>query len=234
MNKLVLSVENINVSFKEHHVLKGVDFKLYEKDAIAIIGENGAGKTVLIETILGLVKKQEGKIYLNLGEKTFFKNLNFVGVQYQTNKFDQYTTPGRIINYYKKIYKKRINEDHIQKMKEIFKLNSFLKQKIHKCSAGQLQRLNLFLAVMHNPKLLILDEFSTSLDIHSVKKILEYVHEYCKKNKISLIIISHQPKEIEMLAKKIMLLKDGKITKQLVLSQLVKKTTIEKFMEKEI
>ncbi len=242
-NKIVLYVENLHVSFKNRiskkdkvkyeienpsisweeykeqnrvkHVIKGLSFYLKEGETLAIIGANGAGKTVLMETILGYNKNQKGEIYLNLGEKTYDENKKRIGFQFQDSSFPNNWTVKQWIEINKKIFEEYIDEEQIREMLNIFKIKDFYLQKISQLSGGQKQRLNLFLAIIHNPKLMILDEFITGLDIISVKEIINYVNSIKIKNNASMMIISHQPEEVEMLADRIIVLKDGKVSKEI-------------------
>lgn len=217
--KEILVVRDLFKSFKKNRlqnedVLKGVSFELYEGESIAIVGSNGAGKTVLLNTIFKIIDKSSGDVYLDLGRETFEENLNEVGFQFQFQDFNQGIKLRKIIDEYKVLYKDRIDEEKLKLMLEVFELNDLMDKKTNVLSGGQKQRVNLLFAMMTNPKLIVLDEFITGLDINSVDNIIDYVFEHKKKNNSSLIIISHQPKEIEKLVDRIIVLKDGRVTKQ--------------------
>lgn len=207
----VLYVRDLFVSFKNKEVLKGVTLDLRQGETLALVGANGAGKTVLMETILGLKNKDKGDIFLNLGHEKYMDNLKEVGIQFQSSTFSKRSKVCNVIEFFKKLYKDRINENDIEEMFEVFNINEFRKTKINKLSGGQKQRVNLMIAIIHNPKLMILDEFITGLDVKSVRKIITYVNNLKYINDASMIIISHQPEEIKELADRIVVLNDGKI-----------------------
>ncbi len=224
-NKRVLYVENLFVSFKvkarkfsfkkiKKEVLKGVTFDLREGETLSLIGANGAGKTVLMETMLGLYNKDSGKVYLNLGNKNFADDLKEVGIQFQSSVFAKRDKVKGVIKFYKNLYSDRTSEQEIDEMIEVFGVKEFLDQKISKLSGGQRQRINLLVAIIHKPKLMILDEFITGLDVKSVRNIITYVNNFKVQNNASMIIISHQPEEIEELSDRILVLHDGVISKQ--------------------
>jgi|GEM_PF-1885243 len=96
--------------------------------------------------------------------------------------------------------------------------------KVNKLSGGQKQRVNLMLAIITNPRVMILDEFVTGLDVNAVIKIINYVNKLKIQNGASMIIISHHPDEIEALADRILVLKNGNF---------VEETTVEKIKEKQ-
>ncbi len=207
-NKKLFSFE-INKSRKK--VLKGVTFGLREGETLALVGANGAGKTVLMETILGFINSEKGEIFLNLGEKTYSKNIKRVGIQFQQSNFLKGIKVMGLIKLYVNLYGEFVDRIELLKMIENFGIEDYIDSKVDRLSGGQKQRLNLLLAIMHQPKLMILDEFITGLDVKSVRKIIQYINYLKIKNNASMIIISHQPEEIEELSDRILVLNDGKI-----------------------
>ncbi len=208
----------------EKKVLKGVTMGLRQGETLAIVGANGAGKTVLLDTILGFnIPKKYHKMILNLGKKSYSENLSEVGIQYQQSKMPSTLKVKDIIKDYKKIYGKRVEIVVLQEMMEQFGIFEFLNTKIESLSGGQKQRLNLLLAIMHQPKLMILDEFITGLDVKSVAKIITYVNKLKLKNNASMIVVSHQPEEIEELADRIIIMRDGVITEQTDVKSVIEK-----------
>ncbi len=231
----VLVVRDIHKRFgygsTSSHVLRGVSFELYENEAISIVGANGVGKTVLLNTIFNLLDKDSGDVYLNLGEENFEKNLSKVGFQFQSQLFTQPIKLKDLIKEYYILYENRIDRNQLDEMLKVFGLNDLLNKKINVFSGGQKQRINLLFAMMTNPKLIVLDEFITGLDINSVKNILDYVSEHRKKTKASMIIISHQPDEIEKLSDRILVMNDGKIVEQTTPKDVIlKHTSMSKFL----
>ncbi len=193
-------------------ILNGVTFGVRKGETLAIVGANGAGKTVLLETILGLnIPDSFSRMVLNLGRKHYANNLKEVGIQYQQSKMSANVTVRRLIGDYKKLYLDRVNEALVEKMLDVFHIRPFYTSKVNSLSGGQKQRLNLLLAVINNPKLMILDEFITGLDVNSVEEIINFVNDLKIKLGSSMIIISHQPEEIEELADRVIVLKEGKV-----------------------
>ncbi len=203
------------IKFKDpsvKRILNGVTFGLRKGETLAIVGANGAGKTVLLETILGLnIPDSYSRMVLNLGRKHYANNLKEIGIQYQQSKMSASMTVRKLIDDYKKLYIDRIDESLIEKMLDVFHIRPFYPSKVDSLSGGQKQRLNLLLAVINNPKIMILDEFITGLDVNSVEEIINFIAELKIKLNASMIIISHQPEEIEELADRVILMKEGKI-----------------------
>ncbi len=217
IKRQIITVEESMVknNNKRKHVLKGVTLGLRQGETLALVGANGAGKTVLLETILGFnIPDKYEKMILNLGHKRYADNLVEVGIQYQQAKMPTTYKVKDAINNQMKIYGKRIDKVEVQNMIETFGILEFINSYIESLSGGQKQRLNLLLAVMHQPKIMILDEFITGLDVNSVRKIISYVNALKVKNNSSMIIVSHQPEEIEALADRIVTMKNGVVTGQ--------------------
>ncbi len=223
IDEVVLSVKDLKKSFGKKEVLKGVTFDLYKSETLAIIGKNGAGKTLTMESILGIQEKDSGEIFLNLGHKKWVDNLNEIGMQFQASQLSGTKTVRKIVDFYEKFYKDRIDEVTLVGLKEIFEIEIISKNKLNQLSGGQKQRLNLFLSVMHNPKLMILDEFITGLDISSVKEIINAINDLKIKNEASMIVISHQPDEIQALADRVLLFKDGVVAEDLLMKEIIEK-----------
>lgn len=214
---LLKEIEDLRLKIKNndptiHEVLKGVTFGLRKGETLAIVGANGAGKTVMLETILGInLPDSYSKMILNLGRKHYANNLKLVGIQYQQAKMTTNITVRRMIDDYKRLYSERIDEALIEEMLDVFHIRPFYTTKVTELSGGQKQRLNLLLALINKPKIMILDEFITGLDVNSVEEIINYVNGMKLKLNSSMIIVSHQPEEIEELADRVIVMKDGKI-----------------------
>ncbi len=217
-------------------VLKGVTLGLRQGETLALVGANGAGKTVLLETVLGFnIPDHYEKMVLNLGHKKYADNLVEVGIQYQQAKLPTTYKVRDAIENQIKLYGKRVDKLMVIDMIDEFGIVEFIDSAIESLSGGQKQRLNLLLAVMHQPKLMILDEFITGLDVNSVRKIITYVNNLKVKNNASMIIVSHQPEEIEALADRIVTMKDGVVTGQTNVPDVIKEYgTMASFVEEVI
>ncbi len=207
---VLISVKNLGTKFKEKHgekiVHSDLSLDVYENEVLSIIGSNGAGKTVLVETIVGVRGIQKGSIESAEG----FSRFDDVGIQFQTeDNTSGFIRPRHLIDFYRKFYGKKIDEEELSKMIEIFGIKEFVNKKMNKLSGGQRQRVNLLLATMAKPKLLILDEFTTGLDIASVIDILDYIMDLKKRVGMTLVVVTHSAKEIKMLADRVVLIQDG-------------------------
>ena len=219
--KQLIHVDNVYKHFHKKEVLNGVNFTINENEHLIILGANGAGKSVLVETIAGLIKPSEGKINYHFDSTDLNQQ---IGVQFQAIDFPSNLTPYDVIQFNIDLFKINIDKDELEELIIAFKIDRFINQKCSKLSGGQKQRLNVLLALINKPKVVFLDEFSTGLDFLIKSQIEEFLLNYAQKNNITVVIVSHDVNEIEIFAKKIVALSQGKI----VLSA-TKEEVIERF-----
>ena len=206
--KQLIHIDNIYKNFHKKEILKGVNFTINENEHLIILGSNGAGKTVLVETIAGLIKPTSGKIKYNFDSTDLNQQ---IGVQFQAIDFPSNLTPHDVIQFNIDLFKIKIEKHELEELIVAFKIDRFINQKCSKLSGGQKQRLNVLLALINKPKVVFLDEFSTGLDFLIKSQIEEFLLSYAQKNNITVVIVSHDVNEIEIFAKKIVVLSQGKI-----------------------
>lgn len=207
--KPIVVVKNLAHSFGHKDIYKDISFEIYDNERVAFLGPNGAGKTLTISTVCGFVKEKKGTIeYLFDYEKSPYEKLS---VQFQDLKFPTSLTPKDLIEFTIKLTNFQKNEEELIEGIKAFEIDSILNTKISKLSGGQQQRVNVFIAMIGRPKILFLDEFTTGLDISIKNKLQEYIMEYCKKNKITLVIISHDIDCITEMVDRIIILANKQI-----------------------
>lgn len=205
----IVEVKNLAHSFGRKDIYKDISFEIYENERVAFLGPNGAGKTLTISTVCGFLKEKKGTIkYLFEYEKTPYEKLS---VQFQDLKFPTSLTPKDLIEFTIKLTNFQKNEEELIEGMKAFEIDSILNTKISKLSGGQQQRVNVFIAMIGRPKILFLDEFTTGLDISIKNKLQEYIMEYCQKNKITLVIISHDIDCITEMVDRIIILANKQI-----------------------
>ncbi len=229
----IIEVKNIRKLFGKKEVLKDVTFNIKKGERIAIIGPNGSGKSTLINIILGLLKYSEGEVKYPLYNNSVKEFLADLGIQFQSGNFPLNYTVNEVIevcmeqssNFSYKNYKnwKKETKKKIDEYLDVFQIKGIRKNKINAISGGQKQRLNILLALISNPKILILDEISTGLDISSQKQLIKFINDYVEENNATLFIVSHIIFEIQELTTKILMLDDGIIKFEANISDLAKK-----------
>ena len=211
--KPIIKVTNMSHSFriknKVKEIYNNINFEIYENEKVAFLGPNGAGKTLTVSTLCGIYKPKEGHIEYNFD----YTNSPYekLSVQFQDLQFPNSLTPKDLIDFSIKLSGEKFDQKTIDNGIEQLGIKSILKTRMSKLSGGQQQRVNVFIAMLSKPKVLFLDEFTTGLDIAIKNRIQEYIKKYCKENKISLVIISHDIDTIQELADRIIILANKKI-----------------------
>lgn len=186
-----------------------ISFNVKRNRNLAILGHNGAGKTVLVETIVGITRQDSGTIKYNFPFKKTFNEC--IGIQFQDSSYPFGIKVKDIIMFFIKAYKLSISEKELEELLRKFGVDIFFNKNAGSLSGGQQQRVNLLLSVLHRPKILFLDELSTGLDIKIRNEIKTFIKDYAKQYNMSIIIISHDMNEVEYLADDILVLKDGQV-----------------------
>lgn len=195
----LIKIENLKKKFGTKEVLKGLDLNLETGKVYTLLGKNGAGKTTLISILLGLLKEDTGHITTNLAIKTE------VGVVFQEDYFPKDMTVLDLIKLQASFFHKKINVDEqLEKMGLAKEKN----QKTGTLSGGQKRKLSFLLAILHDPKLLILDEPTAGMDYDSVEKFVQQIKKLKDEGK-TILLITHDLYQIESFADYILLLNEG-------------------------
>lgn len=217
MEHLVV-IENLSKQFgKKLQVLKGVDLVIKPMEHLALIGHNGAGKSLLFDLIAGIIQPSGGKITYYFQDQPYYRQ---IGMQFQTIDFLPNLSVANMIRFSIDLFNIKIDPQALDHLIDGFEVRQFLKQKCVKLSGGQKQRLNLLLALINQPKLLLLDEFATGLD-HLVKiRLRKFILDYCNQKQITIVTIAHDLDDIAWFAKAIAVLDQGKIVYQKTYEQM--------------
>lgn len=211
MNNII--VKNITKRYDDKLVLDNISFEIKQGDIFGLIGPNGAGKSTLINIITGLIKGCGGDVivggYSILKEPLKAKELiGFVpqelALMEQLTAYDNLEYFGAFYGLYGKLLKERIEEALI-----VTGLSEKKKVKVKKFSGGMKRRLNLAVAIMHRPKILILDEPTVGVDPQSRNYIFEFIKKINKENNTTIIYTSHYMEEVEQLCNNIFILDEG-------------------------
>ena len=183
-----------------------------EGDILGFIGPNGAGKTTTIKLILGLQNITSGNVYINGYdiEENFKKAIENVGTIVESPDLYMYMSGYEnlklVANLYKNVDKKRIDE-----IVKLVGLENRIKDKVSKYSLGMRQRLGIAQALLHRPKLLILDEPTNGLDPEGIKEVKVLLKKLAEQENMAILISSHNLAELDTFCNKISIIKNGEI-----------------------
>ena len=222
MEKIV-EVKNLTKYFGKKKVLDDISFSLEEGQILGFIGPNGAGKTTTIKLILGLQKINSGTVNINGYDikKDFEDAISRVGAIVESPDLYMYLSGmdnlKLIANMYSSITKERILE-----VVSLVGLENRINDKVSKYSLGMRQRLGIAASLIHNPNVLILDEPTNGLDPEGIKELRDLLKRLVKKEKVGVLISSHNLAELESFCTDVCLIKSGKIITSMSMEEIKK------------
>lgn len=208
-----ITAQRLGKSFGPKRVLSDVSFTVEPGDVVGVLGKNGAGKTTLLELMLGFTSASEGTVHI-FGDDSFRlpgsarKRIGFVPQQ------DELLNPlsaGDQLRVIASFYDSWDSE-LIARLSQQWEID--LRERVQNFSVGQRQKLSILLALGHRPDVLILDEPVASLDPIARRQFLEQIVDVAASGARSVIFSSHIVSDVERLANKIWILKDGRLSWQ--------------------
>ncbi len=210
----ILVVENLHKSYKNIKAVDGISFELDRGGLIGLLGPNGAGKSTTISIISTLIKPDSGKVFFNGDDIT--KNpksiQTFLGVVPQEIALYNQLTGMDNLKFWASAYNLKRHEllKRIEIVSEIIGIDKRLSSPVYTYSGGMKRRLNIGVALLHNPEIIIMDEPTVGVDPQSRNHILNTVKNL-NDSGVSVIYTSHYMDEVETLCKKIHIMDEGKI-----------------------
>ena len=206
----MLQVKNIVKYYGNYKAVDNLSFEVKDGEIFGLLGENGAGKTTTFRIIMGLLEATEGKVLLD-GKHIDYSITNKIGfVTEERSLLTKITVKEQLIFYgvLKGMREKKIEQEMKYWLKE-FQIESYESRKIKELSKGNQQKIQFISAVLHHPKLLILDEPFTGLDPINVELMKKAIYKLQKEG-CSIIFSSHQMEHIENFCEKLIILVKGK------------------------
>ena len=204
-----LKVENLSKKYDDF-LLDKVSFYVPKGNIVGLIGENGAGKSTTINTMLDIIERDSGDIYILDSEKNKINNSirEKIGVVFDGNNFPEDLTPQKLNNVLKAIY---TNWEENKFYEFIEKFNLPQNKKIKNFSRGMKMKLSISVALSHKAELLILDEATSGLDPIVRDDILDILLDFVQDEKNSILISSHITSDLEKVADYIVFIHKGKV-----------------------
>ena len=212
----MLEVRDLYKSFGENDILKGVNLQMEKGKIHILLGNNGSGKSTIINCMLKLLKYDRGSITLDgedieeLRNMIYFKKVSAL-LESSVNVYDNLSGEENI-RYFAGLNRINIKkfDNHLDYIKE-FKLENHLDKKVGDYSRGMKQKLSLIIALISDPDYLLLDEPTLGLDFESTNNIIKILKKLAIEQNKSILITSHQIDVIEKLEGELLFLNDGKV-----------------------
>lgn len=210
--KVVLDVTNVTKAFGNRVAVNNISFTLHEGEIFGFLGPNGAGKTTTMKMICGLCSITKGSIRICGFDmpKDKEKALANVGALIENPLMYPNMSGMDNLKYYASLYKNIKTED-ILKYSKVVGLEHRLKDKVKTYSLGMKQRLGIAQALLHSPKLLILDEPLSGLDPNGVKEMRDFLKTLAKEYNIAILISSHMLSDMEQICDTIGIINNGQL-----------------------
>ncbi len=195
----LIKINNLKVSSNNKIIINNLNINILQNETLCVIGKSGVGKTTLLKAILGLIDF-EGKIL----KKT--KNISYMPQEFALfdNKtvFDNIILPLVIKNKY-------VDEDYVLSILKDLKIDTLKNQKVYLLSGGEKSRVALARSIVDNSDLILLDEPLSKLDYFTKKETLDLLKKIKTKYNISYVYVTHDLKEVESIANRVLILKEN-------------------------
>ena len=204
-----------NREYQVFTALENINLEIEEGEIIGILGENGAGKTTLIKLMIGLLYPNKGSVLID-GFNPWERDYNFLGniavVMGQKNQLwwdipasESFLLNKHIYNLTETEYDKTLNE-----LVDYLDVEDKLNVQVRRLSLGERMKMEIIAALLHKPKIILLDEPTLGLDVISQSKIRDFVKYYNQKYKTTFVITSHYSKDIQEMCERVFVLNKGK------------------------
>tara|TARA_B100000963_G_scaffold102793_1_gene88986 strand:- start:280 stop:1014 length:735 start_codon:yes stop_codon:yes gene_type:complete len=221
-----LEVKNLVKKFRSINAVNNISFVIEANNTLGLLGPNGCGKTTSIGMMLGLITPTSGEILIDgikLNSKNRIKLLNLMNFASPYVELPKKLTVKQNLEVYARLYGVLNKAQRIEELVEDLNLGKFLNKNTGELSSGQKNRVSLAKSLINKPKLLFLDEPTASLDPDIGDFVREYLEKYKNKNELTILLASHNMKEVERLCGKIIMMKQGKIVDSGTCNELIKK-----------
>ena len=214
--KNLIEVKDIKKNYGKKEAVRGISFNVKENEILGLLGPNGSGKTTTIGMLLGLLKPTSGQILINnlkLEDHRIeiLEMINFISPYIELPKK---LTVKQNLYVYSKLYKVQNIEERIEYLSEKLRIGELLDNITGELSSGQKNRVSLAKALINEPRVLLLDEPTASLDPEVGDFVRTFLEEYKREKKISILLASHNMSEVQRLCKSVLMMKNGKIIDQ--------------------
>jgi len=210
--QVALSIKNITKIYGKKKAADDVSFDIHEGEIFGFLGPNGAGKTTVIKSILGFILPDKGEVFINgYNTKTDYeKAMASVGGIVENPEMYVTLSARKNIEMYARLHG-NIPKERIDEVIDIVGLSGRSKDPIRKYSLGMKQRIGLAQAMVHKPKLLILDEPTNGLDPTGIHQLRDILKKYAHEDGAAIMVSSHILSEMQLLCDRVGIINNGKL-----------------------
>ncbi|HHY21511.1 MAG TPA: ABC transporter ATP-binding protein [Bacilli bacterium] len=210
--RAVIEIKHVSKKIGQKQIINDLSLDVYEGEVLGLLGPNGAGKTTTIRMIVGLISISQGEIVIcdkNV-KKQYEQAISHVGAIVENPELYKFLTGYENLRQYARMVK-GVTKERIDEVIELVGLKERIHDKVKTYSLGMRQRLGLAQSLLHQPKILILDEPTNGLDPAGIREIRDYLRKLAKETGLTVIVSSHLLAEMEMMCDRIAIIQKGKL-----------------------
>ena len=223
---MFIEIKNLTKNYNKFLAVNKINFLIQKNKTIGLLGPNGCGKTTTIGMILGLVTPTSGEIIIENKNISTFKRdeiLNRFNFASPYVELPKKLTVRQNLEIYGRLYGIKNLNERIDEISEDLNIKNFFDRKTGELSSGQKNRVSLAKSLINKPEVLLLDEPTASLDPDIGDFVRSYIQDYKSKNKVTILLASHNMSEVERLCDSVIMMREGKIIDEGTCSDLIKK-----------
>lgn len=210
--QVVLEMLGVSKIIKGKAIVDKLSFNIRRGEIIGLLGPNGAGKTTTIRMMTGLIRMSEGDVLVggHSIQKDFSQAISHIGAIIENPEFYPHMTGYDNLKQYLRM-SDDVAESRIEEVVQLVGLQEAMNKKVKAYSLGMRQRLGIAQALLHSPKLLILDEPTNGLDPAGIREMRDYMRKIAEVEGIAILISSHMLAEIEQICHRAVVIQNGKL-----------------------
>lgn len=221
----IIQIRNLSKTFNKVPAVKGISFDVYEGEICGLLGPNGAGKTTTIQMILDLITPTSGTVKI-FGKEMKGNREEILGAMNFSSPYVALPSNLKVVENLKtfaRLYGVKDIKAKITELADFFDIKDFLDKMTSQLSTGQLTRLNLTKALLNDPKLLLLDEPTSSLDPDIADRTRQMLLKIRKERNVTMLYTSHNMAEVEEICDRVIFINHGEIKDEGTPAELVAK-----------
>ena len=223
---MFIKIKKLTKVYNNFLAVNQIDFQIEKNKTVGLLGPNGCGKTTTIGMMLGLVSPTNGEILIenkdinSFSRDQILKRFNFASPYVELPKK---LTVKQNLEIYGRLYGIKDLDKRIKEISVDLDILNFFERKTGELSSGQKNRVSLAKSLINKPEILLLDEPTASLDPDIGDFIRSYIQDYKLKNKVTILLASHNMNEVERLCDSIIMMKKGKIIDRGTCDEIIEK-----------
>ncbi|SFE86475.1 ABC-2 type transport system ATP-binding protein [Paenibacillus algorifonticola] len=212
MEQPIVQMLNVTKRIGKRTIIDHLSLDLPAGEVFGFLGPNGAGKTTMIRMMVGLISITGGEIKIDGHSisKQFEKAIRHVGAIVENPEMYKYMTGYQNLVHFARMVP-GVEHSRIQEVTELVGLGSRINDKVNTYSLGMRQRLGVAQAILHRPKLLILDEPTNGLDPMGIRELRDYLQRLAKQEGLAIFVSSHLLAEMELMCDRVAIIQQGKL-----------------------